>query len=400
MKNLTLTSLALAGLISTAMAAEPKRLLIVTVSTGFRHSSIELTEQVLRELATKSGDITVVSTSESPNYPRARLPIMGGTPGLSRDQQIAVNSMNATMSDLSQKSTAARNALTVSVFTDNPNAVEVKAKLDALSAAELATATARAGALDKLQTSANRLSAPQLAALRQPAAGGGRGAGAAVAGDTGNPNGSMAMVMQEYFAPDKLKNYDGMWFISTVGELPFPDRDAFFKWVADGHAVMGNHGASDSMHQTPEWAKMLGGEFQRHGNQSTGMLRNMDSSHPATAKWGPVIAIHEELYMFRPNYDRNLVHSLISMTEGPADGRADPGATGWFPVSWTKMYGTGRVFFTSLGHREDLVDPGWTDGSGQRQNAPEVAMAVQAHYLGGMRWALGLAEGDTKPQTQ
>jgi type 1 glutamine amidotransferase len=204
-----------------------------------------------------------------------------------------------------------------------------------------------------------------------------------------------------------LKNYDGMWFISTVGELPFPDRDAFFKWVADGHAVMGNHGASDSMHQTPEWAKMLGGEFQNHNSQAVGMIRNFDPNHPATAKWGSVIPIHEELYMFfkakagnRNPYvfDRSVVHSLLSMTETPPDGQPNPGSPGWFPVAWTKMYGNGRMFFTSLGHREDVVDPAWTDGNGQRQNSPEVALAVQDHFLGGIRWALGLAEGDTKPQ--
>ena len=385
MKKITYIALALAGLIGTTQAAESKRLLIVTVSTGFRHSSIELTEQVLRQLATKSGDITVVSTSESPNYPRSGLPA-GWTPGLSRDQQSAVLAMNATLNPLNQQVAAARTALTASVFAEKADAADIRAKITAIAASDLAVANGRAGALEKLQASANRLNAAQIAAIRQPA-------------PAGNPNGSMDLVMQEYFAPDKLKNYDGMWFISTVGELPFPDRDAFFKWVADGHSVMGNHGASDSMHQTPEWAKMLGGEFQRHGQQSTGAIRNFDTSHPATAKWGEVIAIHEELYMFRPNYDRNLVHSLLTMTEGPADGRADPGAAGWFPVSWAKMYGNGKVFFTSLGHREDVVDPTWTDGSGNRQNSPEVALAVQEHYLGGMRWALGLAAGDAKPQT-
>ena len=419
MKHLILTSLALAALLGTAAAAEPKRLLIVTVSTGFRHSSIELTEQVLRELAKKSGDIVVTSTSESTNYPRNRLPTMGGTPGLSRDQQIAVNAMNAAVADLNQKVAAAQNALSVATFTETPDQARIKAKIDALSAAEMALAAARVDAIAKLQASANRLSAEQLAGLQQSAAGGGGrgggrggGAGGGIGGDGGgNPNGSMELVMQEYFAPDKLQNYDGMWFISTVGELPFPDRDAFFKWVADGHAVMGNHGASDSMHQTPEWAKMLGAEFQNHNQQATGMIRNIDPAHPADLKWGTVIPIHEELYMFftaKPAngnrnpylFDQSAVHSLLTMTEAPPDGGHVAGSPGWFPVSWTKMYGKGRIFFSSLGHREDVVDPAWTDGSGQRLNSPDVAFAVQDHFLGGMRWALGLTDADTKPQTQ
>ena len=101
---------AVLGLACAATAAEPKRLLVVTVSTGFRHSSIELTEQVIRELAKKSGEFTVISTSESPNYPLPRLPNMGGIAGLSRDQQIAVNGLSFPPATLNQALVAARSA--------------------------------------------------------------------------------------------------------------------------------------------------------------------------------------------------------------------------------------------------------------------------------------------------
>src|SRR2546421_11533858 len=50
--SLTLTTL-------TATAAEPKKLLVVTVTKGFRHSSIATAEKVLGELAEKSGAFTV-----------------------------------------------------------------------------------------------------------------------------------------------------------------------------------------------------------------------------------------------------------------------------------------------------------------------------------------------------
>jgi type 1 glutamine amidotransferase len=58
----------------------------------------------------------------------------------------------------------------------------------------------------------------------------------------------------------------------------------------------------------------------------------------------------------------------------------------------------GRVFYTSLGHREDIWDPTW-DGKGGRKNSPETAKAFQQHLLGGIKWALGLEKGDAKPQT-
>ncbi len=46
--------------------ARPKRLLLVTTTLGFRHSSIEVGERIVRELAKRTGEFTVVSTSESP----------------------------------------------------------------------------------------------------------------------------------------------------------------------------------------------------------------------------------------------------------------------------------------------------------------------------------------------
>src|SRR5262245_34395184 len=54
----TLIIAAALGLALPAFAA-PKKLLVVSVTTGFRHSSIETGEKVLGELGQKSGEFTV-----------------------------------------------------------------------------------------------------------------------------------------------------------------------------------------------------------------------------------------------------------------------------------------------------------------------------------------------------
>ena len=293
MKPLVLLLALLAGLAMTGCApaaAQPKKILLVTVTTGFRHSSIETAEKVLRELAVKSGEFVVVSTSEHPAYPKYG-------PGVTAD-----------------------------------------------------------------------------------------------------PMPGVRQVLADMMSVAALQTYDGIFFVSSTGELPLPDKAAFFTWVADGHAVMGAHAASDSLHETPEYAAMLGGEFAIHGLQTVGRMVNFDPAHPATAAWGKSRDVFDELYMFKPNYDRAKVHSLLSMTERPADGLAPTGAPGWFPVSWSKLSGKGRIFYTSLGHREDVWDPAWKEPNGQRRNPPEVAEAFQQHLLGGIRWALGLAEGEATPQ--
>ena len=59
------------------------------------------------------------------------------------------------------------------------------------------------------------------------------------------------------------------------------------------------------------------------------------------------------------------------------------------------MAGKGRVFYTSLGHREDLWDD--TAAVKDRKNSPEISKQFQAHILGGIKWALGLVPGSTEP---
>ena len=84
---------------------------------------------------------------------------------------------------------------------------------------------------------------------------------------------------------------------------------------------------------------------------------------------------------------------MLNMNEHPNKRTA-----GHYPVSWCRSYGQGRVFYTSLGHREDIWDPSWMDRNGSRSNPPSVAVMFQKHILGGIYWAIGLAEGDSTPQ--
>jgi type 1 glutamine amidotransferase len=99
-------------------------------------------------------------------------------------------------------------------------------------------------------------------------------------------------------------------------------------------------------------------------------------------------------------FERSQVHGLLGLDKHPADKSPEGNAQtpGDYPIAWCKMYGQGRVFYTSLGHREDVWDPD-TPASFKRENSKEISAAYQQHILGGIKWALGLAPGDAKPQT-
>ena len=81
------------------------------------------------------------------------------------------------------------------------------------------------------------------------------------------------------------------------------------------------------------------------------------------------------------------------------DIKAGRATAGHFPVSWCRTFQKGRVFYTSLGHREDMWDPEFTDKAGRR-NSVENARIFQRHLVGGILWALGLAPGEATPRSR
>ena len=173
-------------------------------------------------------------------------------------------------------------------------------------------------------------------------------------------------------------------FVSTTGDLPIPDKQGFLNWVRAGHAFIGIHAAADTFHGWPGYIDMLGGEFKHHGGQVSVDCINVDPANPAICNLPKVCGRfrREEIYQFK-NYDPAKVHDLLILEKHPETG--EPGHYG---VCWCKDYGAGKVFYTSLGHREDIwdADPDLKD----RTNSIEISKAYQQHILGGIEWALGL----------
>lgn len=189
----------------------------------------------------------------------------------------------------------------------------------------------------------------------------------------------------EKLSPESLKNYDGVVFASTTGDLPVPDPQGLLEWIKAGHAFIGIHAASDTFHHWPGYIEMLGGEFDHHGKQVGVECINVDPSNPANAHLGKTWEItQEEIYEFK-NYDSNKVQDLLIMDKNPQTH-----APGHFPNSWCKSYGAGKVFYTALGHREDIIDA--DPNLKGRVNSVEISKAYEQHVLGGIEWALGLTK--------
>lgn len=183
--------------------------------------------------------------------------------------------------------------------------------------------------------------------------------------------------LQAWMTPEKLQGVDLVFFSNTTGDLGLTSdqKKAFYDWISNGGAYAGIHSAGDTYHGDADYLNLVRGEFLTHGPQVKVEVRNQDPKHPATKDLPESFEIFDEIYEYK-NWERGRVHVLLSMPRHPQSK-----APGDFPVAWTNRVGKGRMFYTSLGHREDVfLNP-----------------LYSKHVIGGMRWALGLESGDDTP---
>lgn len=178
--------------------------------------------------------------------------------------------------------------------------------------------------------------------------------------------------VQRMLTPAGLTGIDAVVFANTTGNLGIPDLNAFLGWIAAGHGFAGMHSASDTYHDGRAYLEMLGNEFETHGDQTEIEAVVEAPSHPAVAHLAPRYRVFDEIYRFTRN-NRDSVTPLLTLDRFPQDGLARAGQPGDLPLAWTKPHGGGRVFYTALGHRDEL----WRD------------TRYQQHVLGGIRWVLG-----------
>ena len=125
-------------------------------------------------------------------------------------------------------------------------------------------------------------------------------------------------------------------------------RDA----IARGVGLAGCHGGlGDSFRNDTEYQYMVGGQFVKHpGGQIDYKVSISNTSDPVTAGINDFNLKTEQYYM---HYDPNIEILATTSFSGEHDAWID-GVE--MPVVWKKNYGKGRVFYSALGHSEDIFD--------------------------------------------
>lgn len=196
-----------------------------------------------------------------------------------------------------------------------------------------------------------------------------------------------------------LERYDALFFFTT-GDLTTAGTDgnppisakgkqALLDAIHGGKGFLGSHCASDTFHssgqrsvnqpleQRDPYIQMIGGEFVTHGEQQEAGLNLADAHFPGTDSLPSGLRITDEWYALK-NFAEDMHVVLVQETNGM---KGDMYHRPPFPETWARRHGDGRVFYTSLGHREDV----WTNPS------------FQQILLGGLAWSAGNAKAEIRP---
>lgn len=147
-------------------------------------------------------------------------------------------------------------------------------------------------------------------------------------------------------------------------------KEAFLDAIKNGTGFIGFHSATDTFHSPSHvkgkndllrdvnekgedrfdpYIQMIGGEFIIHGKQQNATLKTIDPKFPGAEAFNDKKFV-EEWYSLK-NFSTDL-HVVLAQDcagmEGPMYAR------GVYPETWARMHGQGRVFYTSMGHRENV----------------------------------------------
>jgi len=166
---------------------------------------------------------------------------------------------------------------------------------------------------------------------------------------------------------EKLKGLDLIVPIWTMGTIEKEQLTPLLEAVKSGVGIAGLHGGmGDAFRNETEYQYMVGGQWVAHpgGDGVEYTVHIEDTPSPITEGLHDFSVRSEHYYMHVDPGNRVLATTRFGDVV--------------MPVTWTKMYGKGRVFYCSLGHVAQVFD-----------QDPQILLMVTR----GMLWAAGGKRG-------
>jgi type 1 glutamine amidotransferase len=180
-----------------------------------------------------------------------------------------------------------------------------------------------------------------------------------------------------------LSSVDGIFFLGHREiEMNATQKQELLAFVRSGHGFVAAHTGLTALESWPEFGEMLGATYGGHLYTGPGRMINEQPAHPIVRHWGAAPDYRDEFYRAAA-VSRDKVDVLLRFDPASATGSSLP-ADGDFPLVWTKLYGQGRVVYSSLSHDTESWD----------------IRNVQVMMFEAIKWSLGLADVPVQPHAK
>ena len=201
----------------------------------------------------------------------------------------------------------------------------------------------------------------------------------------------MQLVTKKPISNGNAKNlnyFDAIFFAgSGEGTLTDDQKADLLSFVHDdGKGFIGSHAAGVRYRMTwPEFGELLGGfQASEYGIVDKDIIVE-DPKFPGMDQFPLHFTFKDQLTVVGKPYSRDNVHVIMRLDPDkldPADRNTQLRPDHDFPIVYSKMYGKGRVFFSSFGHPDET----WDDPR------------IQKLYLEGIKYVLGITNPDVTPK--
>lgn len=153
-----------------------------------------------------------------------------------------------------------------------------------------------------------------------------------------------------------LKSLDLIIPVVTMSEITDEQLNPLIEAVASGVGLAGCHGGmADSFRQAVLYQFMVGGQWISHpGGDGVKYMMNVkkNSSSPIIDGINDFEVCTEQYYLHVDPAVNVLMTTRYPVVKWyhSTNGEVD------VPMMWTKMWGYGRVFYSALGHHDDVFD--------------------------------------------
>jgi type 1 glutamine amidotransferase len=152
--------------------------------------------------------------------------------------------------------------------------------------------------------------------------------------------------LDSYLEAEKLKSLDLIVHIFTMSDITPEQERGLEEAVKSGVGLAGWHGGlADAHRSNVEYEFMVGGQWVAHPGGVIDYEVNIINHDDPITKGLTDFKMHSEQYYMQVDP----LNEVLATTT--FSGQHAPWIEGTvMPVVWKKMYGKGRVFYTSLGH--------------------------------------------------